>query len=81
MLKGAQIPIPNRKRIRQILLARADSITKSILRTKLKQTRISIALDCWTSLNSNHAFLGIMGYFIDASWNYREVLLGFKHLV
>ena len=22
-----------------------------------------------------------MGYFIDTSWNYREVLLGFKHLV
>ena len=22
-----------------------------------------------------------MGYFIDASWNYREVLLGFEHLV
>lgn len=41
--------------------------------------RISIALDCWTS-PFGQAFMAITGYFIDADWVYREVLLGFKPL-
>jgi hypothetical protein len=42
-------------------------------------SKISIALDCWTSPFSQ-AFLAITGYFIDIDWVYREVLLGFKPL-
>lgn len=42
-----------------------------------EDTRISIALDCWTS-PFGQAFLAITGYFIDADWTYREVLLGFN---
>lgn len=41
--------------------------------------RISIALDCWTSL-FNQAFMALTGYFIDQDWNYHEVLLRFEHL-
>lgn len=41
--------------------------------------RISVALDCWTS-PFGQAFMAITGYFIDADWVYREVLLGFKPL-
>jgi hypothetical protein len=40
-------------------------------------SKISIALDCWTSPFSQ-SFIAITGYFIDTDWVYREVLLGFK---
>jgi hypothetical protein len=40
-------------------------------------SKLSIALDCWTSPFSQ-AFMAITGYFIDADWVYREVLLDFK---
>lgn len=42
-------------------------------------TKISIALDCWTS-PFRQAFMAITGYFIDDEWNYREILLGFEPL-
>lgn len=44
-----------------------------------EHAKISVALDCWTS-PFGHAFMAITGYFIDADWVYREVLLGFKPL-
>ncbi|KAG0161703.1 hypothetical protein PDIDSM_4971 [Penicillium digitatum] len=50
-----------------------------ILRTLPSGSKISIALDCWTSPFSQ-AFMAITGYFIDSDWVYREVLLGFKPL-
>jgi hypothetical protein len=60
---------------------RLGSIVKDrqqrILRTLPPRSKISIALDCWTSPFSQ-AFMAITGYFIDADWVYREVLLGFK---
>jgi hypothetical protein len=42
-----------------------------------ESSRISIALDCWTS-PFRQAFIAITGYFIDQEWEYREVLLGFE---
>lgn len=42
-----------------------------------EHAKISVALDCWTS-PFGKAFMAITGYFIDAEWVYREVLLGFK---
>jgi hypothetical protein len=42
-------------------------------------TKLSIALDCWTS-PFQQAFMAITGYFIDDEWNYREILLGFEPL-
>jgi hypothetical protein len=60
---------------------RLGSIVKDrqqrILRTLPPRSKISIALDCWTSPFSQ-AFMAITGYFTDADWVYREVLLGFK---
>jgi len=44
-----------------------------------EHAKTSVALDCWTSPHSK-AFMAITGYFIDANWIFREVLLGFKPL-
>lgn len=41
--------------------------------------KISLALDCWTSL-FQQAFMAIIIYFIDKDWNYREILLEFELL-
>jgi hypothetical protein len=52
---------------------------QGILRILPVGSKISIALDCWTSPFSQ-AFMAITGYFINADWVYQEVLLGFKPL-
>lgn len=42
-------------------------------------SRLSIAVDCWTS-PFRQAFIAVTGYFLDQDWNYGEVLLGFEPL-
>jgi len=51
----------------------------TILTTLPQDTKLSVALDCWTS-PFQQAFMAITGYFIDRDWNYREILLGFESL-
>ena len=47
---------------------------------KLPQgSRLSIALDYWTSPFSQ-AFMAVTGYFVDNDWEYRDVLPGFEPL-
>ncbi|KAJ5658068.1 uncharacterized protein N7484_001717 [Penicillium longicatenatum] len=41
--------------------------------------KLSIALNYWTS-PFTQAFMAITGYFVDADWNFREILLAFKPL-
>jgi hypothetical protein len=48
-----------------------------ILSSLPKDSKLSIALDCWTS-PFQQAFMAITGYFLDRDWNYREILLGFE---
>jgi hypothetical protein len=43
-------------------------------------TKLSIALDCWTS-PFQQAFMAITGYFVDIDWKFREILLGFEPLL
>ena len=50
---------------------------KQTLQMLPARVKLSIVLDCWTS-PFLQVFLAITGYFIDADWVYREVLLGFK---
>jgi hypothetical protein len=52
---------------------------QKILSTLPLNTKLSIALDCWTS-PFQQAFMAITGYFLDKDWNYREILLGFEPL-
>jgi hypothetical protein len=40
---------------------------------------LSVAIDSWTS-SYQQSFLAIWGYFIDASWQLQEVVLGFEPL-
>ena len=52
---------------------------RELLQTLPKDSKLSLALDCWTS-PFRQAFIAITAYFIDDNWNYRELLLGFEPL-
>ncbi|OQD79182.1 hypothetical protein PENSOL_c329G06218, partial [Penicillium solitum] len=56
-----------------------DEEQYTIIATLPQDTKLSIALDYWTS-PFQQAFMAITGYFIDRDWNYRELLLGFEPL-
>ncbi|QKX61420.1 uncharacterized protein TRUGW13939_08568 [Talaromyces rugulosus] len=71
--------IPSADTIRRRLGSLVKDRQQRVLRTLPAGSKISIALDCWTSPFSQ-AFMAITGYFIDSDWVYREVLLGFKPL-
>jgi hypothetical protein len=76
---NVDVTCPSKTSIRKVLEEKVEDIEKHILDDLPPGARISLALDCWTSPNK-HAFLAITGYFIDAGWRYREVLLGFEGL-
>jgi hypothetical protein len=65
--------------IRRRLSVRVKERQRDTLGLLPEHAKISVALDCWTS-PFGQAFMAITGYFIDADWAYREVLLGFKPL-
>ncbi|CEO59598.1 hypothetical protein PMG11_04270 [Penicillium brasilianum] len=61
--------------IRRRLSVRVKEQQRDTLGLLPEHAKISVALDCWTS-PFGQAFMAITGYFIDADWVYREVLLG-----
>ncbi|KAJ5274015.1 hypothetical protein N7478_009140 [Penicillium angulare] len=73
----ATLQFPSADTMRRRLGGIVKDRQQCILRTLPPHSKISIALDFWTSPFSQ-AFMAITGYFIDADWVYREVFLGFK---
>ena len=73
------IDIPGRKRIKLLLEERYAKLTENLLDDLGSETKVSLALDCWTSPN-HHAFMAITAYYITADWKLREVLLAFELL-
>ena len=78
-LAQSKIDIPSARSLRRCLDTTVQEQQQSVLSKLQEGSRLSIALDCWTSPFSQ-AFIAITGYFLDQEWNYREVLLGFEHL-
>jgi hypothetical protein len=75
----SKIDIPSARSIRRYLDSAVKNDQKEILGRLPDGSRLSLALDCWTS-PFQQAFMAITGYFLDQDWNYCEVLLGFEHL-
>jgi hypothetical protein len=73
------IDIPSPRTIRRLLDTTIHEQQHSVLSKLPEGSRLSIALDCWTS-PFRQAFMAITGYFLDQDWNYCEVLLGFEPL-
>jgi hypothetical protein len=70
---------PTRHRLRDVLDETYDESQQKLFPCLGKDTKVSLAVDCWKSPNDIH-FLGILCYYISDSWEYREVLLGFELL-
>jgi hypothetical protein len=75
--KDLKIPCP--ATLRRRLDVYYDSVKKEIKKRIPKSTKVSLAIDSWTSPN-HLAFLAIIGYFITPDWEYKEVMLGFENL-
>jgi hypothetical protein len=71
------LPSPTTIRTRLQLLFR--EVEEKIRAEIPPNTKISIAVDAWTSPNKI-AFLGVVGYWITDNWELREVLLGFEQI-
>lgn len=78
-LAQSKIDFPSARNIRRRLDIIVQEQQQSVLAKLPEGSRISIALDCWTS-PFRQVFMAITGYFIDQEWEYREVLLGFEPL-
>ena len=78
-LAPSKIKLPSARSIRRRLDLEVQQEQQSVLDKLPQESRLSIALDCWTSPFSQ-AFMAITGYFLDNDWEYREVLLGFEPL-
>ena len=57
----------------------AEENQKIVLASISVTSKITIALDCWSS-KYGKAFLAITGYFFTEDFSFREALLGFKLL-
>ncbi len=73
------IRIPHAKTLSRIVSNYVDNFEKTLLRKMPLDAMLSVAIDCWTS-PYQQSFLAICGYFIDASWQLQEVVLGFEPL-
>lgn len=71
--------IPSSHTVRRRLHELVEERQQSLLQKLPMGSKLSIALDCWTS-PFRQAFMAVTGYFIDQDWNYREILLGFEPL-
>ena len=67
--------IPSAKTMRRRLQSSVQQRQQDILRRLPNNTKLSSALDCWTSPFSQ-AFMAITGYFITEDWQYCEPLYG-----
>lgn len=78
-LAQSKIDLPSARTARRYLDTKVQERQRSVLAKLPDTSRLSIALDCWTS-PFGQAFMAITGYFLDKDWEYREVLLGFEPL-
>ncbi len=73
------IDMPNQQQLQKLLNICYKSATKAFLSGLGDCTKVSLAIDCWSSPNKI-TFIAIVGYYILVEWNYQEVLLAFQPL-
>jgi hypothetical protein len=72
--------ISKRILLRNIVRKKHNIVRQKILQNMKSSTKISLAINNWTSLN-NLTFMKIIDYFIDHEWRFRDILLAFKHFL
>lgn len=71
--------IPSDKKIKSVLDDEAMDDRRKVLSELPETGRLSLVVDCWSS-PFRQAFMAIVVNFIDAEWEFRELLLSFKHV-
>src|SRR5947209_20457570 len=71
------IKVPTSRMLRASLKMRSNEIRAELQELLDYGSKVSIALDAWTSRN-HFSFLAIEAYFIDELWKYQHVLIGFE---
>jgi hypothetical protein len=74
-----KIRIPHRTKVRQLIEERYKEVTSDVYKRLRGSSRVSIALDTWTSPNKL-AFMSVTAYMISDAWEYQEHLICFEHL-
>lgn len=74
-----KLHFPNRNGVKDLLMQLAHTSRRNIMGTLPSDSKISIALDCWTSPDQK-PFMAVIGYFISADFRFCEALLGFSPL-
>jgi hypothetical protein len=75
--RSSTISIPTRQKVRDRILELSQLRHAEELSRIPADSKVSLALDCWTS-PQRKAFLALTGYYINANFESKEVLLGFE---
>lgn len=79
LISAGQYSTPSPATIKRLLSAEVLSIERDLLREHVDGSKVSLALDCWTS-PFRQAFLGIIASYITQDWRLKNTLIGFEHL-
>ena len=71
--------LPHRTKTREYFNTYAAKIGKTLLKNLPEDSKVSVALDAWTSTNTL-AFIAMTAHYINRSWNLQEELIMFKPL-
>jgi hypothetical protein len=75
--RSSTISIPTCQKVRDRILELSQLRHTEELSRIPADSKVSLALDCWTSPQQK-AFLALTGYYINANFESKEVLLGFE---
>src|SRR4051794_21542620 len=73
------LDVPSANLMKSQLKDQAGTVRGQIRKDLSANSKVSIALDAWSSPN-HLAFLAIVAYYIDKDWNYHQQLIGFERL-
>ncbi len=73
--------MPNRQRLKVLLDDEFGAAQTDFFSDLGPDTKISLALDSWTSPGSQFGFFAIVAYYISTDWKYQQVLICFERLV
>ena len=71
--------ILSKKRVKIVLKERYSQIVAKSFQDLGLVTKVSLALDCWTS-PSHLSFMAITAHYISKDWHFCEILIAFEHV-
>ena len=73
------ISLPHRTKLAYSIANRALQVRTTLLKDLPSKRKVAISLDAWTSPN-NKAFMAVVCFYFNDSWDYRRKLLAFNEI-